>query len=157
METYIVGLALVIFLALVFWKGWPAIAGGLDKKIGLIRSEIEEAARLREEAERLFAENNRLAEGAADEAAAILVQAREEAERHQKTAVETFETVSDRRRAQAEMKIAQAEAEAVRAVRAEATAIALAAARRVIAEEMRGDRADALLDQAIQELPGRLS
>lgn len=156
METYIVGLALLIFLALVYWKGKAAIAAGLDKKIESIRSEIAQAAQLREEAESLFAEKSKLAESAADEAAAIVAQAGEEAERHRRNAVETFEAVAERRRAQAETKIAQAEAEAVRTVRAEATNIALTAARQVIRAEMTGARAEALLDSAIDDLPGRL-
>jgi F-type H+-transporting ATPase subunit b len=157
METYIVGLALLIFLALVWWKGRAAIAGGLDKKIDLIRAEIEEAARLREEAEVLYAENSKLAEGAAAEAEAIVKQAAEEAERAQAQAIATFEDVSRRRREQAEAKIAQAEAEAVRAVRVVATRVALAAARQVIADELTGDRAGALIDDAIAELPQRLA
>jgi len=157
METYVVALALLIFLGLVWWKGRAAIAAMLDKQIAQIRADIDEAGRLREEAERLFAENSKLAEGAADEAAAIVAQAKEEAERHQANAVAAFDAVAERRREQAEAKIAQAEAEAVRAVRAEATAVALQAARTLIAEEMAGGRADASLDQAIEELPGRLA
>ena len=157
METYVVALALILFLALVWWKGRAAIAEMLDKKIAGIRAEIDEAGRLREEAERLFAENNKLAESAADEAAAIVAQAKEEAERHQKNAIAAFEATAERRREQAEAKIAQAEAEAVRAVRAEATSVALAAARKLIAEDVAGDKGSALIDQSIDELPARLN
>ena len=157
METYIVALALVIFLGLVWWKGRAAIADMLDKKIAGIRAEIDEAGRLREEAERLFAEKNKLAEGAAEEAAAIVTQAKEEAERHQKNAIAAFEAMAERRREQAEAKIAQAEAEAVRAVRAEATSVALTAARNLIAEDVSGDKATTLIDQSIDELPARLN
>ncbi len=156
MEVYIVGLALVIFLALVAWKGWPVFAAGMDKKIGLIRAEIDEAARLREEAERLCAEQTKLAENAGAEAGAIVKQAHEEAVRHQINAIATFESVAERRRVQAQAKIAQAEAEAIRAVRVEATTVALAAARQVIASELSAVRADALVDAAIEELPQRL-
>ncbi|MEL0002847.1 MAG: hypothetical protein VW620_07530, partial [Rhodospirillales bacterium] len=87
METYIVGLALLIFLALVFWKGRKAIVNGLDRKIALIRSEIEEASTLREEAERLFAENSKLAATAAEEAKAIISQAQAEAKRSQEASI----------------------------------------------------------------------
>jgi len=156
METYIVALALVLFLALVWWKGRGAILGGLDKKIAQIRAEIDEAARLREEAEHLFAENSKRAENAAEEAKAIIDQASEEAERHQANAIAAFEAVAERRKEQAESKIAQAEAEAVRAVRVEAATIAMAAARQVIAEELSADQSSALIDDAIAELPGRL-
>lgn len=156
METYIVALALVIFLGLVWWKGKDAIIGGIDGKIAQIRADIDEAGRLREEAEHLFAEKSKLAEGAADEAKAIVVQAREEAERQEASAIAAFEALTERRREQATAKIAQAEAEAVRAVRVEATAIALAAARQIIREEATGARNDALVDDAIADLPTRL-
>ena len=157
METYIVGLALIIFLGLVWWKGRHAIAAGLDKKIGQIRADIDEAGRLREEAERLFAENSKLAEGAEEESSAIVAQAKAEADRSQTDAVTAFEALAGRRREQAEAKINQAEAEAVRAVRIEATVVALAAARQVIVDVVTGDQANALLDEAIDELPTRLN
>jgi F-type H+-transporting ATPase subunit b len=157
METYIVGLALIIFLGLVWWKGRHAIVASLDKKIGQIRADIDEAGRLREEAERLFAENSKLAEGAEDESVAIIAQAKGEADRSQTDAVTAFAALAGRRREQAEAKINQAEAEAVRAVRIEATVVALAAARQVIADVVTGDQANALLDEAIEELPNRLN
>jgi len=156
METYIVALALLIFLGLVWWKGRGAIIGGIDGKIAQIRAEIEEAGRLREEAERLFAEKSKLAEGADDAAQAIVTQAREEAERGQRNAIAAFEATADRRREQAVAKIAQAEAEAVRAVRLESTAVALAAARQIIMDDMTDAQRAVLVDAAIEELPGRL-
>ena len=65
--------------------------------------------------------------------------------------------MTDRRREQAKAKIAQAEAEAIRAVRIEATRVAMQAAREIIRDELSGDQADALLNQAIEDLPRRLS
>lgn len=156
METYIVALALLIFLGLVWWKGRHAIIGGIDGKIAQIRAEIEEAGRLREEAERLFAEKSKLAEGADDAARAIVTQAREEAERGQRNAVAAFEASSERRQEQAVAKIAQAEAEAVRAVRLEAAAVALAAARQIITDDLTDAQRAALVDASIEDLPGRL-
>lgn len=156
METYIVGLALLIFLGLVWWKGRHAILSGIDGKIALVRAEIDEAGQLREEAERLFAEKSKLAEGADDAARAIVTQAREEAERGQRNAVAAFEALSERRQEQAVAKIAQAETEAVRAVRVEATAVALAAARQIITDDLTDAQRAALVDASIEDLPGRL-
>lgn len=156
-ETHIVAIALVIFLALVWWKGRHAILGGIDKKIAQIRTEIDDAGRLREEAERLYAENAKKAENSDAESAAIVAQAKAEAERMQADAIANFEAVTERRREQAKAKIAQAEAEAIRAVRIEATRVAMQAAREIIRDELSGDQADALLNQAIEDLPRRLS
>lgn len=156
-ETHVVAIALVIFLALVWWKGRVAILSGLDAKIGLIRAEIDAAGRLREEAERLYAENAKKAEKAGEESAAIVTQAKEEAARMHTEAVANFEAMTVRHREQAQAKIAQAEAEALRAVRIEATTVAMQAAREIIRDNMSGDRADALLANAIEDLPRRLS
>ena len=89
-ETHIVAIALVIFLALVWWKGRHAILGGIDKKIAQIRTEIDDAGRLREEAERLYAENAKKAENSDAESAAIVAQAKAEAERMQADAIANF-------------------------------------------------------------------
>jgi len=156
-ETHIVAIALIIFLALVWWKGRGAILGGLDKRIAQIRTEIDDAGRLREEAERLYAENAKKAENSEVESAAIVVQAKAEAERMQADAIANFEGLTERRREQAKAKIAQAEAEAIRAVRSEATRVAMQAAREIIRDDLSGDQADALLNQAIEDLPRRLS
>lgn len=156
-ETHIVAIALIIFLALVWWKGRHAIIGGLDAKIAQIRAEIDEAGRLREDAERLYAANAKKAEKADEESAAIVAQAKAEADRMQTEAIANFEALTERRREQAKAKIAQAEAEAIRAVRVEATRVAMQAAREIIRDELSGDQADALLNQAIEDLPSRLS
>jgi len=156
-ETHIVAIALIIFLALVWWKGRHAILGGLDAKIAQIRAEIDEAGRLREEAERLYAANAKKAEKADEKTAANVTQAKAEADRMQTDAIANFEALTERRREQAKAKIAQAEAEAIRAVRVEATRVAMQAAREIIRDELSGDQADALLNQAIEDLPRRLS
>ena len=156
-ETHIVAIALIIFLALVWWKGRHAILGGLDAKIAQIRAEIDEAGRFRAEAERLYAANAKKAEKADEESAAIVAQAKAEADRMQTDAIANFEALTERRREQAKAKIAQAEAEAIRAVRVEATRVAMQAAREIIRDELSGDQADALLNQAIEDLPRRLS
>ena len=156
-ETHIVAIALIIFLALVWWKGRHAIIGGLDAKIAQIRAEIDEAGRLREDAERLYAANAKKAEKADEESAAIVAQAKAEADLMQTEAIANFEALTERRREQAKAKIAQAEAEAIRAVRVEATRVAMQAAREIIRDELSGDQADALLNQAIEDLPSRLS
>lgn len=156
-ETHIVAIALVIFLALVWWKGRHAILGGLDAKIAQIRAEIDEAGRLREEAERLYAENAKKAEKAGEESEAIIAQARAEATRMQADAIANFEAMTERRREQAKAKIAQAETDAIRAVQVEATRVAMQAAREIIRDELSGDKADVLLNQAIEDLPRRLS
>lgn len=57
---------------------------------------------------------------------------------------------------QAEDRISQAETQAVREVRGEIVDVAIAAARRLIAERLDESRQAALLDAAIDDLPARL-
>ena len=84
-----------------------------------------------------------------------MAHARREAERHRVAAAEALESTLARRREQALEKIAQAEADAVREVRRQAGDIAIAAARKVIADDLSGPKGDAMIDQAVAELPRR--
>jgi F-type H+-transporting ATPase subunit b len=155
-ETFWTFVALVIFLALVWWKGRGLILGMLDKRTDQIRAQLDEAQRLREEAQALLAEYTRKREASAREAEDIVRQAREEAERMEREAEASLDAFVQRRRDQAVRQIAQAEADAVREVRAQAVEVAIAAARRVIAEHVQGPTAERLVDQSIAELPDKL-
>src|ERR1700733_14609647 len=73
--------AAIVFVALVFRPVSRALLGGLDAGAARIRAELDEARRLREEAERLVAEYRAKQQEAAAEAEAIVAHARQEAER----------------------------------------------------------------------------
>lgn len=156
MDTFWVFVALVIFLGLVWWKGRGLILGMLDKRTDEIRAQLDEARRLREEAQALLTEHTRKREAAAKETEDILRLAREESERMERDAEASLDAFVQRRRDQAMRQIAQAEADALREVRAQAVEVAVAAARRVIAEHVQGPTAERLIDQSIAELPDRL-
>jgi len=148
--------AAVIFVALVGRKAWRAITGGLDARAARIRSELDEARRLREEAERLVAEYRAKQQEAAAEAEAIVAHATTEAERIATQSARDLELSLERRQRLAEERITQAEAKALDEVRAAAIDVAIAAARDVIAAQIDEKRGAALLDQAIVALPERL-
>jgi F-type H+-transporting ATPase subunit b len=148
--------AAVIFVVLVGRKVGPMITGGLDARAARIRGELDEARRLREEAERLVAEYRaKQQEGAAD-AKAIVAHATAEAERIAAQSARDLEQALERRQRLAEERIAQAEAKALDEVRAAAIDVAIAAARDVIAAQINEQRGAALLDAAIVALPERL-
>jgi F0F1-type ATP synthase membrane subunit b/b' len=72
---------MIVVIALMIWKKVPALIGAaLDKKIAAIRVQLDEAARLRADAEALKAEYEAKAKAAAGEAKAILAHARDEAD-----------------------------------------------------------------------------
>jgi F-type H+-transporting ATPase subunit b len=149
-------ISMVIFILIVWKPASRAITSSLDERAVRIRSELDEARRLREEAEQLLAEYRRQEREAVAEAQAIVAHARQEAERLAAQAARDLEQGLARRQRLAEERIAQAEARAAAEVRAAAVDTAIAAAREVIALEVDQRRGGALIDSAIAALPERL-
>jgi F-type H+-transporting ATPase subunit b len=148
--------AAVIFVAAVGKKVARAVTGGLDARSVRIRGELDEARRLREEAEKLVAEYRAKENDAKADAEAIVAHAKEEAERIAAQAARDLEQALERRQRMAEERIAQAEAKALDEVRAVAIDVAIAAAREVIVAEIDEKRGNTLIDEAIVALPQRL-
>jgi len=148
--------AAVIFVAAVGKKVARAVTGGLDARSVRIRGELDEARRLREEAEKLVAEYRAKETDAKADAEAIVAHAKEEAERIAAQAARDLEQALERRQRMAEERIAQAEAKALDEVRAVAIDVAIAAAREVIVAEIDEKRGNTLIDEAIVALPQRL-
>ncbi|MEQ8400614.1 MAG: F0F1 ATP synthase subunit B [Roseitalea porphyridii] len=143
---------LILFFGIVYYFKVPGmVTGALDKRGDRIRNELEEARRLREEAQQLLAEYQRKRKEAEKEAEAIVEAARGEAEQITAEAKEKTEEYVARRTQLAEQKIAQAEIDAVNAVRASAVDVSIAAAEKLIGEKMtaktRGDLFKSSLDQ----------
>ncbi len=151
-----VAVAFAIFVAGAVWKGRAPIAGMLDARIEAIRAEIDEARRLREEAQASLAGYQRKLRDAIGEAEQIVAHAGDEADRSAERAAEALAAALARRQAQALDNIAQAEAAAVKQVRDTTVDVALAATREVLRAHLAGASADALIDAAIKELPEKL-
>ena len=149
-------LAVVVF-AIVVWKpARRAVVGTLDERATRIRGELDEARKLRDDAEQLLIEYQRKLREAATEAQAIVTHAREEAERIAAQASRDLQQSLERRQRLAEERIAQAESKAVDEIRAVAVDVAINAAREVIVADLDERRGAALLDTAIASLPQRL-
>ena len=149
-------IAVVIFAAAVWKPMRRAIVGGLDGRAARIRAGLDEARKLREEAEQLLAQYQRQQREAAAQAAAIVAHAREEAERIAAQSATDLEAALARRQRLAEERIAQAEQKALAEIRAIAVDVAIGAAREVIAAQTDEVRGAALHDDAIAALPQRL-
>jgi len=151
-----VGLVIVI---LIFLKvRVPKLVGKmLDARAGAIAHELNEAKRLREEAAALLAGYVQKSAQAESEAAAILADAKAEAERFAKETRAQLRLQIDRRAQMARERIEQAEAAALDEIRGLAADKAAAAAEKLIAARLDGPRSDALVQDAIKELPERLS
>ncbi len=154
--TFFVGLAFVIFVAAVFRPVSRMVAAALDGRAEKIQQELDEAVRLREEAQALLAGYERHQNEALQEAEDILAHAKEEAERQARQAGEALEELIKRREIQALERIARAEEEAVSDVRNAAVELAIAATKKLISSELNDDRQQALIDEAIGELGDKL-
>jgi len=155
--TFWVLIAFLIFLGIAGWLKVHSMAtAGLDAHAARIKAELDEAQRLREEAQATLATYQRKQREAMQEAEQIMAHAREEAEIAGKEARAALEVALKRREAQAVDKIAQAEAAALQEVRELTVDVALAATRKVLGDSLQGDKADALVDAAIKELPDKL-
>ena len=116
----------------------------LDARRAKIKSELDEARKLREEAQALLAEFERKGREAEAEAAAIIDSAKAEAERLAGEAKTRMEKLVARRTKMAETKIAQAEAQALADVKSAAADAAVAAAERILAGSTKGQVAENL-------------
>ena len=154
--TFFVGLAFVIFVAAVFRPVSRMVAAALDGRAEKIQQELDEAVRLREEAQALLAGYERRQNEALKEAEDIIGHAKEEAERQTRQAGEDLEELIRRREVQAVERIARAEEEATADVRNAAVELAIAATRKLISSELKEDHHQALVDEAIGELGDKL-
>ncbi|HHZ08656.1 MAG TPA: F0F1 ATP synthase subunit B [Rhizobiales bacterium] len=156
--TFWAFVALVIFIAIVFYLKVPAtISKSLDERAVRIRNELDEARRLREEAQQLLAEYQRKRKEAEKEAGDIVAAAKREAGQLVEDAKRKTDEYVARRTALAEQKIGQAERDAVNEVRARAVDIAVEAARSVLAAKV-DSKADAdLFKASVAELKARLN
>ncbi len=148
--------AAVIFVAVVWKPARKSLIGSLDERAARIRAELDEARKLRDEAEQLLAQYQQREREAAAEAAAIIAQARQEAERIAAQSARDLDQALARRQRLAEERIAQAEMKALDEIRAVAVDVAIGAAREVIVSQIDEERGGALLDAAIAALPQRL-
>ena len=153
-----VGVALVIFLGVLVWVKVPGMAmKALDARADLIRAELAEAERLREEAEDLLAQIRVRSEETERHAADMLANAETEARRLESEARVRLDEQIKRRAELAERKIAQAEAQAAADVKAAAGDLAAEVAGVVLAARLEGAASDPLVDKALGELSTRLS
>ena len=155
--TFWATVALVIFVGVVLYLKVPGmLSKSLDERAERIRAELEDARKLREEAQQLLAEYQRKRKEAEKEAADIVEVAKREAallaeEAHKKT-----EEYVARRTALAELKIGQAERDAVNEVRANAVDLAVEAARQIFAGKADAKTNADLFKGSVQELKAKL-
>jgi F-type H+-transporting ATPase subunit b len=153
-----VALGFVIVIALLLYFGAPKMIGTmLDARAAAIKAELDEAKRLREEAERVYADYQARSARAEQEAQAIVVEARAEAERFATESRATLKLQIERRAKLAQDKIGQAEAAAMAEIRTLAADAATAAAEKLIAARLNEARTAGLIEGSIKDLSAKLN
>lgn len=155
---FVVLLGFIVFIAVLFYFKVPGLIGGLlDKRAEGIRSDLEEAKALREEAQTLLASYERKQKEVQEQAGRIVESAKEEAARAAETAKAEIAASVARRLSAAEDQIASAEAAAVREIRDRAISVAVGAAQQVIADQMTAAQGNKLIDEAIATVDAKLN
>lgn len=152
-----IAIAFLIFFALAGRKFWASITGILDQRTESIRAELEEASRLRREAEIMLQDARTRREEALQDARRMLDTARAEAVRVGEAARAEAAASATRREQMAMDRIAAAETAAVTDVRMAAADIAARAAHEVIRNGFTAEADARLIDRAIQGLPAALA
>jgi F-type H+-transporting ATPase subunit b len=154
---FIVLLAFLLFIGVLFYFKVPSLLSGmLDKRADGIKSELDEARALREEAQTLLASYERKQQEVKDQADRIVTAAKAEATEAADQARADLEKSIERRLAAAEEQIGSAQAAAVKEVRDQAIVIAVAAAKDVIAKKMTAAEGNALIASAIADVDSKL-
>ncbi|MFU8883117.1 MAG: F0F1 ATP synthase subunit B [Rhodobacterales bacterium] len=154
---FVVLVSFLVFIGIVVYFKVPALIGGLlDKRATAIRSELDEARALREEAQTLLASYERKQKEVQEQANRIVAQAKDEAANAAAQAKEDLKKSIARRIAAAEDQIASAEAAAIKEVRDRAVIIAIGAARDVIAKQMTAADGNKLIEDGIGVVEAKL-
>lgn len=151
-----VGAGLLIFLAILVIAGVPKlVAQNLDAQAAKIKADLDEAARIRSEAEALLTDIKMRRQAADQQAAAMIAAAHAEAARFADEARKKLDDDIVRRLALAERKIAIAESQATAEVKAAAVDLATQVAQQVLTSRLAGLTSDPMVDAALAPLAGR--
>ena len=155
--NFVVLLAFLLFIAVLIYFNVPTmLMGMLDKRADGIRSELDEARKLREDAQSLLASYERKQKDVQTQADRIVESAKSEARAAADKARVDLDASIKRRLAAAEDQIASAQAAAIKDVRDRAASVAVAVAREVIAKEITAAQANSLIEQSIDTVRAKL-
>jgi F-type H+-transporting ATPase subunit b len=155
-ETW-VAISFILFLCLLLYYRVPSkLASSLDSRSSAIARELEEARRLRHEAEAILADYRKRLDGVQTEADDIISQAEREAEAYAKEARAAFDELIARRLSLAEQKIKLEEEKARKQIRSQAAELAVAAAEDLLEQKITGKQAENMITVSLERIKKRL-
>jgi F-type H+-transporting ATPase subunit b len=146
----------ILFGAMIYLKVPGMALKALDARAVKIQAELDEALRLREEAQSLLAQIKVQREAAEKVAAEMIANAEADSERLRAEAAVKLEEQIKRRQLMAERKIASAEAKAAADVKAAAGELAAQLAETVLQARLKDLKSDPLIDRAVAQIGDRL-
>jgi F-type H+-transporting ATPase subunit b len=149
-----VGVGVIIFLGIVFIgaKAHRHLFAALDAKAATIQADLDEAARIRDEAQRLLADLQAERAAAEKDAQDMLATAKEQVRQFEADAKAKLEESLARRQKLSEQRIAVAEAQATAEVKAAAAELASEMAEQVLVGRLAGVTSDPLVDKALGQI-----
>ncbi|WP_298858385.1 F0F1 ATP synthase subunit B [uncultured Sulfitobacter sp.] len=154
---FVVALGLAVFIGILIYFKVPSLIGGmLDSRAKGISTEIEEARKLREDAQTLLASYERKHKEVKEQADRIVAAAKQEANAAAEQARADLEISVQRRLAAAEEQIESAQASAIKEVRDQAVLIAIAASRDIIGKQMTAADGNKLIEDGIAQVDAKL-
>lgn len=154
---FVVLLGFLTFVGILVYLKVPGkLAGMLDARAAAIKSDLDEARALREEAKSILATYERRQKEVQEQADRIVASAKDEAMAAAAQAKADLKASIARRLAAATDQIASAEAAAIRQVREQAVSVAIAAAGDMLAKQMTAEAANASIDDAIVQVADRM-
>jgi F-type H+-transporting ATPase subunit b len=156
--TFWVAIAFLAFVGVVLYYKVPAmLAKMLDERADRIKTELNEAQKLREDAQAMFADYQRRQRDALATAEEIVAKAKEDAQIIRKESEAELQVTLKRRQELAEAKIRQAEEKALAEVQGIAVEVSIAAAEKLMKDNLKAKESGALIDQSIKELGSQLN
>ncbi|MBR1131422.1 type II secretion system protein GspM [Bradyrhizobium iriomotense] len=156
-ETWVAVAFVILMIVFAYLGVFKSAMTALDHRAARIKAELDDAARLKQEAAKVLADYKARSATAEREAADIIANAKAEAERIAADAKAKMEDFVARRTKTAESKIALAEAQALADVRAAAAEAAVQAASTILSQSVKGQVADDLLAKGINEVRQKLN
>ena len=150
---FVVLISFILFALVLVYLKVPSMLGKmLDQRAASIKTELDEARALREEAQTILASYERQQKEVSEQAARIVEDAKSEAKAAAEQAKIDLEESVQRRMRAAEEKISSAQESAEREVRDAAINLAVAAAEEILNSQMSSEIADKLTENALSEV-----
>ena len=148
---------IVVFVALLLILkrfAWPAILGAVEAREKALEEQLAEAEQNRAEAAQLLAEHRKLMGDAKAQAHAIVLEARQLADKERAVAMEKTKQEQDELLARARREIGAERDRAVADLRREAVDLSLAAASKLIGERLSSDTDRKIVSDYLASLDG---